>query len=844
VLSITTLEFSNLSSPLGQYGQAIGFSRNYSPPVCFCGVVQMMATGTNSSSFEFEHSSYWKKVNVPLSYLEHSSCASLSLKCTRVQTGESEYVILARGYTTSGSLRDRQGLSVHVPVGPMVEIPSPSLDELQHGVAMDLPPLAAKLSSEVKVASGMILLANGCITVSGCRKLALSKIKLMKDQEACTGYPDQIVSNRTHCVVPPRGHNRQRCDAIKHVRPTTEHDTLWVANYGPYISFQHFVVDKLPSILAAYEMLRENSHAKLLIHADSRGRELVEHLNLNMSKFIFILSAKKKFCAKYLWMDTPLPGKYGLETRDYARPPEIFNELSHAFLRRHDLKTLQSNTRNTIVVLSRDRDKDHIFNFDKVVALVKKRTGMQVFNINTSQMSFAKLSKIMLGARIIIGIHGGQMANIVFARPDRGTAVIEIVGRQTLFKSYYYGGMSAALDYHVIPRLCKTSKGGVIHPVVRTRARCLTHLYVDLNSVNRAVTKILSADLERTVTSNNSAEQEQIVVLEQKQRTTNEGKVLLNRLATSHVVSKTTENSCQRSGVLTVVIGTMRGGAMAWSSLLKYVIEPLRSDLATLGTFESSEGSPLHKQASYRWIVPNESDWGNVLAHAVGCRRDWSKLCKRSRHDEYLGGVKHCHHASGGILFALRYVFSQLLMDNKDLFESYEWIILTRSDFLHTSMFPDVAQLDPRALHMPSGTSYGGYNDRIAIIPKALLLPYFNVTASIVSDWKYYMNLNDERLNFEKVVKAYLMKVGIPVKTFCLNAFTIARPGDKSLFKLQGSTHHKLKKFNVLLKYPKELLAAGKCHIGGEDRMWEDIEQFGKSLLTRTESQTHQQLHN
>jgi hypothetical protein len=48
------------------------------------------------------------------------------------------------------------------------------------------------------------------------------------------------------------------------------------------------------------------------------------------------------------------------------------------------------------------------------------------------------------------------MANIIFAQPDRRTAVIEIVGRQVEFKAYHYGGWAGALSYYYIPRLCLT----------------------------------------------------------------------------------------------------------------------------------------------------------------------------------------------------------------------------------------------------------------------------------------------------------------------------------------------------------------------------------------------------
>jgi len=46
------------------------------------------------------------------------------------------------------------------------------------------------------------------------------------------------------------------------------------------------------------------------------------------------------------------------------------------------------------------------------------------------------------------------MANVMLAQPDRGTAVIEIVGSGREFRSHYLGGFAAALSYYYVPRLC------------------------------------------------------------------------------------------------------------------------------------------------------------------------------------------------------------------------------------------------------------------------------------------------------------------------------------------------------------------------------------------------------
>lgn len=79
--------------------------------------------------------------------------------------------------------------------------------------------------------------------------------------------------------------------------------------------------------------------------------------------------------------------------------------------------------------------------------------------VDPAAQSIRKMAQLMSSARVIFGVHGGQMANLLFANPDKGTAVIEIVGRQSEYKSYYYAGFMAPLDYHYVPRLCLFAQG-------------------------------------------------------------------------------------------------------------------------------------------------------------------------------------------------------------------------------------------------------------------------------------------------------------------------------------------------------------------------------------------------
>ena len=71
-------------------------------------------------------------------------------------------------------------------------------------------------------------------------------------------------------------------------------------------------------------------------------------------------------------------------------------------------------------------------------------------------------------ARVVVGVHGANMANIAMAAADKGTAVVEFVGvrlktKYESFLSYYYYGRSSALDYYNVPKRCSTNKCDAMH---------------------------------------------------------------------------------------------------------------------------------------------------------------------------------------------------------------------------------------------------------------------------------------------------------------------------------------------------------------------------------------------
>ena len=64
---------------------------------------------------------------------------------------------------------------------------------------------------------------------------------------------------------------------------------------------------------------------------------------------------------------------------------------------------------------------------------------------------------------------------------------------------------------------------------------------------------------------------------------------------------------------LAVLIGSLRGGELAWRSLDENVLRPNRADLALMIGDSGPRGTLLHRLARYVWTIPERKDWGEAL---------------------------------------------------------------------------------------------------------------------------------------------------------------------------------------------------------------------------------------
>ena len=174
--------------------------------------------------------------------------------------------------------------------------------------------------------------------------------------------------------------------------------------------------------------------------------------------------------------------------------------------------------------------------------------------------------------------------------------------------------------------------------------------------------------------------------------------------------------------VLCCIMGSIRGGPLAWQSLELRVLRPLNADLAVLGEQVRPSQAPLYKLARYVWPAPEPSDWGTLVTELTGSEA-WRAQAAQHPSDGLRGGVVLTGgrplNGSGAVIFSLRLV---LLRQLERLFADpsapqYGQVIVTRSDHFYACEHP---RLPAAHVWVPSGEGFGGVTDRHVAMPPRL----------------------------------------------------------------------------------------------------------------------------
>lgn len=279
---------------------------------------------------------------------------------------------------------------------------------------------------------------------------------------------------------------------------------------------------------------------------------------------------------------------------------------------------------------------------------------------------------------------------------------------------------------------------------------------------------------------------------------------------------KSIEQKIPPSKTLVIIIGSLRGGQIAWESLYKNSLDPSNADLALMIGKPRQEyaDSTIVKRAKYYWEVEEYEDWADAidLIDGPGWRSSILPLLQRNRTidgqadsmltgDNIFGGVKG-YRGSGAIIFMFRWFLTQKLKEN-NLVNQYDRFVITRADHYYACPF-DLQQLDSSKLWSPQGNEgYGGLTDRYLIVPAKDVLIALDILPHMLSNYDDYDSClkDDYECNPEALIAHRFRLGGLEVSDyFPRTFFTCAAKGDTSRWMPIG----KLLPEGVHMKYPGE----------------------------------------
>jgi len=267
---------------------------------------------------------------------------------------------------------------------------------------------------------------------------------------------------------------------------------------------------------------------------------------------------------------------------------------------------------------------------------------------------------------------------------------------------------------------------------------------------------------------------------------------------------------------LVCVICQTRSWELTWPKFKKNVLEALQADLALCISVPDNYNylNPFWQHAKHKIVFPEYDDWGDALDYIqevelnfdTSNRPDWRQL-HGVTHENWLGGVKRDGETlpgSGGIIFTARWYLLRYIESEK-LFDKYDRLIVTRSDFLHNVVHPNVTIFDPNYIWVPDGEGYGGITDRHVILSKHNYKQYLNLFANIVlRPDDYFYKMINYSWNCERFLKLNILEQRRSIKFYPYHMYTVRQSNDQTTW-AKGSYHSE---HGHYIKYDHEYSAA------------------------------------
>lgn len=285
------------------------------------------------------------------------------------------------------------------------------------------------------------------------------------------------------------------------------------------------------------------------------------------------------------------------------------------------------------------------------------------------------------------------------------------------------------------------------------------------------------------------------------------------------------KNNNNNNRTLVVLMGNLRGGESAWSTLYEHVLNVNQADLALLigDTPRQYLNASLFGRARYIWKFSEHDDWADaidqVYADSNG-NNNVSTSSWRSRlfplaheNGEMLGGIKgqygHNYRGSGLLIYMFRWYLT-LHIQRLGLLQRYDRFVVTRADHYYKCQH-NISMLDDNYIWVPKGQNYHGITDRHFVASNRDILSALNLLPPILDNPERYRDLLAEKnTNPERVIARRWQEEGLQpqrLKRFDRVMFTCGQAGDPTRHKTLSIA---VQPENVQLKYEREYVASYK----------------------------------
>lgn len=179
------------------------------------------------------------------------------------------------------------------------------------------------------------------------------------------------------------------------------------------------------------------------------------------------------------------------------------------------------------------------------------------------------------------------------------------------------------------------------------------------------------------------------------------------------------------------------------------VLKPLGADLA-LCVKEGEPDNIFYQNAKYVWKHPPVKDWVKKFDEISG-NQEWQIIMNTEGH--WFGACDQIkgHNMNAAVILYYRWL---LLNHLRDIRDQYDWIIVSRSDFLWCSLHCQMELLNKNTVYLLDGPQYGGLNDAHIILPSNKIDNYLDILIRVLQDPENVINKMHPNGNQEKLVKA------------------------------------------------------------------------------------------